>query len=379
MVHLQLLNHIPNSQARLKELHRRLHILEREQRVQLLLLTLDDPYPAIRHDVAKSLHDELDDDLTSFLEAVLAGKAPAEELFESLQIPRDASPHDSLRARIAACIALEASPRQETTLPIISELFSADSADLRYHAVIAFHHLAEDPALLREKIRQALGDEDPEIIIVASQIAVHRAFGDLLSPIIDARQRLRGEERLQLSFSIGELIDATELSPQALPAEVRQEIITECAQALRHEPLTAAAARTLAHLNAREATTHLERLIGRLFIHPILKVDAAAALISLGHPAGEEYIGQALRSRRKDARGYALRIVGERRLSRYFDELVQTASRDTYHADTAVLALADFGGPQAHQILTHLKDSHPDPEIRELASETLQLDGTPSI
>ncbi len=370
---LQLLNDIPNSSARRDELHHRLESLDRADRVQLLCLALDDPYPPIRHDVAEALQQELDDVLTRFLEHIAAGVEPPENITTVLNVPRELLPDRSERARIAACVALEASPSPETTLEVIGQLITDESSDLRYQALIAMHHLDPGSSALREAALHALlHDSDSEIVVIASQIAVSNAWADMLPALLEARTRVRGEDRHQVTFSIGELIDASDATAKDLPPEIRRDMIDECIRALRDEPLTAAAARTLANIEAQEATGALHALIDRWFAHPILKVDAAVALLKLGNPRGEKYLSQALGFRRKDARGYALRMVGEHRLKRLFDHLVEVANSQGYHADTATLAIRDFGGERAQSVLANLANSHPDEEIRGLATRGLQ-------
>ncbi len=378
---LQTLADIPNSRARQQELQYRLQHLEREAIIQLLCLALDDPYPPLRHDVAEGFQvllgrgegpaQPLDDEITGYLEAIAINQRPEHEITRKLNVPRELLPEDSLRARITACVALEASPNPKQTVEVIRPLLHEESADLRYQALIAMNRLVPNTQLLHDVVVDALDDGDPEIVVVATQIAVMHGWADLVSRFLHARARLRGEDRTQITFSVGELIDNSELTPSDLPAEARGDMIAECVDALRHEPHTAAAIKTLANLEAREAIGELVQVTKRWFAHPILKVEAAAALVDLDNPAGEKYLEKALHSRRKDSRGYALRVVGERKLSRYFSHLVDVATSNDYHADTAALALADYGGDEARAILNELGDSHPNTEVRRLATRAL--------
>lgn len=378
---VQLLNNIPNSRARRAELQYRLKRLERLERIQMLCLALDDPYPPLRHDVAEAfqseLHSRSDDDgsleenLVEFLHCLVSLREPPTEVLKALTLPRDLVPRDSLRARVAACVALEASPWPERTTDVIRPLLDLDEADLRYQAVIAIHRLLPGSALLHDVVVDALGDEDPEIAVVATQVAVKESWEDLLPAFLHARARLHGEDRIQVTFSVGGLLDNSTLTPADLPREARGDMIIECVDALRHEPHTAAAIKTLARLRATEAADELVGVTKRWFAHPILKVEAAAALVDLDHPRGEEYLERSLSSRRKDARGYALRIIGKRRLERFFPELVRVATGTGYHADTATLALADYDGPEARRLLDELSQSHADAEVRRLAGRAL--------
>lgn len=377
---LHLVSDIPNSQARQRELNYRLDHLDRNARVQLLCLTIDDPYPPIRHDVSEALQRELDDDLTAFLETLALGDEPAPALLDNLQVPREFYPHQSLRARVAACVALEASPRPAQTLPVLARLIHAPDSDLRYQAMIALHHVAGPSEAVQPAIEETLRTEaDPEIVVIASQIAISRRWPETLPLLIDARARLRGEDRIQLTFSIAELIHETTATPDDLPANVRTELIDECVHSLKNERLTAAAARSLAHLNAQEAIEALERIMNGWFVHPILRIDAAIALLHLNRPSGEAFIGKAISLKRKDARGYALRVIGQHRLDAYFEHLRNVAQSDGYHADTATLALLDFGTEEALNIVEEISRSHPDPDVRQLAIDALQANPLPFI
>ncbi len=377
---LQTLNHIPNSDARRQELQHRLRHQDRPARLQLLLLALDDPYPPLRHDVAEAIQVELnhsrgkaplDEALLEFLSATAHAEAPEPAITEALAIPRELLHHQSERARVCSCVALEASFQPRETAQRLAPLLQTEVDDLRYQALITTYRLLGDGEQLRQHVVQALDDRDPEIVVIATQIAVKFGWGDLLPHFLHARARLGGEDRTQITFSIGELIDSAGLSPDELPPEAHQDLIAECTHALSHEPHTAAAARTLANLNAQQACDDLAKITKKWLVHPILKVEAAAALVDLGHPTGEAYLAKALRSRRRDDRGYALRVIGQRQLDRFFPDLVDTAISDGYHADTATLALADFGGPRARDILRDLSQHHHQLEVQRLARQAL--------
>ena len=376
---LQNISHIPNNQARRNELRHRLDRLDRPSRAQLLGMTLDDPFPMIRHDVAEGFQAELcrvdngdgprAEVITRFLEAIASGRSPSHHVTDAMGMPRDHLPHRSMRARITACVALEASVDPGRTMEVIRPLLRAECADLRYQALIAIYRLADDGPVLYDAVVDGLYDDDPEVAVVATQIAVKHGWADLVSEFLDTRGRLAGEDRIQVTFSIGALIDNSDLTAGDLPQVARTDMIAECVAALRYEPHTAAAIKTLARLQATEAVDDLVTVTKKWFAHPILKVEAAAALVDLGNPRGMEFLEKSLRSRRRDARGYALRLVGQKRLQRFFSHLVDVASDDVYHSDTATIALTEFGGPDAREVLSQIAQSHPNPEVRRLAQE----------
>lgn len=379
---MQTLGHIKHNRARRNELHYRLKHRDRRDRVQLLALAIDDPYGPIRRDVAQAFQGEFareepgrrptNQDVVAFLEAVAVGRTVTHAVAHAVGTPPQWPEGESERARITALVALEASPFPEQTAEAIRPLLRCPTADLRYHALIALERLVPGNRTLFDAVIEALEDDDPEVAVVATQIGVKHGWAELGDYFLETHRRLGGEDRLQIAFSIGELVANSAWSPGDIPPQKRQQLVEECIDALGDEAHLAAAARTLANLEATEAVDDLVAVTKKWFAHPILKVDAAAALVDLGHPRGAKYLGKALRSRRKDASGYALRIIGERKIDRFFDALVETATSDDYHADTAALALEDFGGSEARDVLKQLSSSHPDDEVRRLAGKAIR-------
>ena len=75
-----------------------------------------------------------------------------------------------------------------------------------------------------------------------------------------------------------------------------------------------------------------------------------------------------LSGRRKDARGYALELAGKLGLDEFRAAVEAEARSDSYHADTATIALHAYGDKAAHDALKELAKTHPQDEVRKIAT-----------
>lgn len=350
------LTQILNSEARLAELHLMLDQAANASNSvpdlnAQLLTALDDPYLAIRTLAASALSTETSPEITQNL------------------AERAADPHTSTRSRSAACLALKTSHDPKIAALLLQNA-RATQPDLRYHALLA---LADSPVVnehdLVELVAERLQDTDHGIITLAAQIAAARRFGELLPAVTKARQTVSKYTRLPISLALAELLANTP-STQDLtaPNDLIQELIT----ALKDERTLANAAKALAELNATQATDALIKTLDRRMTHPILRVAIASTLTELGHPRGPDFLSQSLQSRRKDARGYAIRQIARLNLTQHLPHIIQLAHSNDYHADTALLALHDFNTPETLTQIHLIATQHPDPEQRELAHELTQ-------
>ncbi len=365
------LSQILNSEARLAELHIMLN-----QRAAAdtsatnsasnsaalnaqLLIALDDPYLAIRTLAADALSIESSSPIGQHLVQNIAELA--------------ADPHNSIRARSAACLALKTS-QDPKIATILLHNARAPEPDLRYHALMA---LNDSPVVnehdLVELVAERLKDSDPGIIAVAAQIAAGRRWGELLPAITKARQTVSKYTRLPITLALAELLANTPKSsqhPSTKPAP--DDLIQELIHALKDERSLANAAKALAELNATQAADALIKTLDRRMTHPILRVAIASTLTELGNPRGPEFLAKSLQSRRKDARGYAIRQIARLALTQHIPHIIQLANSNDYHADTALLALHDFNTPETRHQIHLIAQQHPDPEIRLLAQQLTQ-------
>jgi HEAT repeat protein len=375
----QPLADITNPQTRLAEFELRVREGSASEVRRTLLEAMADSYPPLRHQAAIAVADlaaapdQADETFERMLRALAVGDpTTAVELAEPLGLAPDDVPTPVATVRQAACRALRTSSN-DATRDALLEAADDDAPDVRYQALVSLHEL--DAHLqptggerFREVVERRLEDEDPEVAVVAAQIASQRGWTHTVDALIERWQEFRGQNKLQFALSLAEL--AGEHDADVDPA-VMTAVVDQLIEALEDERTIAAASQALVQLGSERASEALENVIKRWFAHPILKVEAAGALHQLGDPKGSVHLEESLNSSRKDARGYALRLVGRLRISEFFGELSRVARSDDYHADTAVLALADYGGDEARAVLEEVAQGHPQQEVRTLASEHL--------
>lgn len=362
------LDEIGNPDARLDELEYRLEHGSREEALRASLESLADPYPPLRHRATSALAARVDSTLANLFGAVVL--EDEEALGRALaDLPFDAPPDIPFTSplRQAACRIL-AQTTGEATESILEQAASDADPDVRYQALIALHRLDLPGEMLERIVGPRLQDADSEVATVAAQICAERGLTDFADAIAAIRRRAAPSDRLQFAIALAELVGE---HGAEIDEETFEEVYGELTDALDDGETIAGAARALVHLGSERAAAPLRDILDRWFVHPLLRVEAAGALIELDDERGAQYLCKALEHRRKDVRGYALRTVGRLQLDEHLDRLVETAEAGGYHADTAVIALAQFGSDAAMQALERLADSPPDDELGRLAERVL--------
>jgi len=359
---------IANPDARLDELEYRLREAGWTGAVEAALRSLTDPYPPIRHRATTALAVRVDETLANLFGALLvgdegaAGRALGDLGFEP---PPELPPDTAIRQ--AACRIL-AQTGGDASRRILEQATSDEDADVRYQALIALHEREPDGGDFERAVAPRLQDADPEVATVAAQIVADRGWTDYADAVEAIWNRSSGSARLQFALSLSELIGEHGAEVEASTID---QLLDEVIDALDDEETTAAAARALVHLGAGRATDPLHGVLDGWFVHPLLRVEAASALIELDDRRGFDYLERALDHRRKDVRGYALRTVGRLQLDRHFDRLVATARSGDYHADTAVIALAEWGSDEALEALDRIADQPPNDDVGAFAERAL--------
>jgi HEAT repeat protein len=365
----QALADISNPKTRLSEFELRLREGSEPEVRRTLIEAMGDTYPPLRHQAAVAASDraeagELSEAFGDLLRALAVGDSTtAVELMEPLGLAPDDVPAPVATVRQAACRALRSSPNDATRAALLKAA-DDDAPDVRYQALVSLHELAAKNEQFQTVVERRLEDEDPEVAVVAAQITAQRGWTKTIPVLIERWREFAGSDKLQLALSIAELSGEHDAQ---VDLSVMTEVVDQLIDALEDEPTIAAASQALAQLGSKRAVEALENVVTRWFAHPILKVEAAGALHQLGDAKGTVHLEKSLNSTRKDARGYALRLVGRLRISEFFDELDHVARSDDYHADTAVLALADYGGDEARAILEDVAKTHPQQDVRDLA------------
>lgn len=361
---------IPHPQGRLDELL--MQIDERPRRVALELLVdrLTDPYPPLRHRAGEELGLRLDDDVLALLHGLLRrSRDEAVGAAERLELDPTLVPDpDEAHVRHAACLALQFA-RDAESIDVLAEATTDEASDVRYQALVALHEIQPSLERLRSLLPDRLDDDDPEVATVAAQIAAETGWVEATEPIADVWESSDTRDRLPFALALAELVGdyGAELDGRRSDA-----LVDQLTDALEDERTVAAASRGLVMLGTERARQPLSELLDRWFVHPLLRLEAAAALVELDDERGRTHLADALDHRRRDVRGYALRTVGRLRLDAHFDRLADTALSDDYHADTALLALGEWGGEAVEPLLEEAAERHPDDELRRLADDILE-------
>ncbi len=347
---------IGNADARLAELlHQAMKSPDGER---LLFEAFWDPYPPLRHRAADELADLMSDSMALLVARVAAGD------LDGLQLPLPVT----IEVRRTAALAARTDSLPAGAQDFLLHAFADPDENLRYHVFLALHRNA-DRDTLHGLTERGLSDVDAGVVVIAAQVAAEYHFEDLISEVLLSFQRLDGTDRFAVAAALSELI-----KPEAAPAEVVEALL----DGLRNERTIAAACQALARIRAQRAVAPLKRAMGSFLAHPLNKVEAAAALVALGDQDGATYLERMLTGRRKDTRGYAIELIATLGLEQYRPQIEAIARSSEYHADTAVMALANFGDSRALELLGQIARTHPDPEIRELAAETSAADGSVS-
>lgn len=364
------LEEINNPQTRVAEFEFRMREGSVAQRRCAVLEAMGDQYPPLRHQ-AGQVAGELADDLalSGVLCALAVGDVDAAvERAAELGLAAQLVPAPHAAVRQIACLGLRASAAP-CAIAALLQAGSDDEADVRYQALVSLHALNAQSHEFRALIEQRVHDADPEVAVVAAQVTAQRAWVALGPALLGRWQEFTGSDKFQMALCLGELVARAGLQ---LDAARMDALIEQFLEALNHDLTAPSAIMMLQQLRVERAREPLERLAAGWFGHPLLKVEAAGALYLLDGEAGKTHLQKFLKSPRKDARGYALRLVGRLKIGALFNELTYVARSPEYHADTAVLALADFGGEDARQVLADVALNHVDHEVRTLASQQLK-------
>ena len=359
---------IPNPQTRIAEFEFRLREGTPLECRRVVLEAMADIYPPLRHQAGLQAAEMRDEALNRVLRALAVGDAEAAvEAVVAMGLDAECTPAPLAAVRQVACMGLEGAPDAQS-IAALMQAGSDEDPDVRYRALIVLYELGATGEAFADLVAQRLMDPDPEVVVVAAQIVSHSGWAELTAPLVEQWRKLHGSNKFQLALCLSDLVAESQVS---LEREILDAIVDQLLAALKDEITTSSAIHALQKLRVTRAREPLEKIVSGWFTHPIMKVEAAGALYMLGSPAGEKYLKKALGSSRKDARGYALRTVGRLHIEAFFSQLKFVARSPEYHADTAVLALADYGGEDARAVLAEVALNHAQHEVRSLASKML--------
>lgn len=352
---------IGNVDARLAEL---LHQAVKPGGETLLFAAFWDTYAPLRHRAADELANVMSDELAIVVAHVAVGDVPPQGALSAARVSIPGPPE--LDTRRAAALALRTDSLPPSAQDLLIRACGDDDETVRYHALLALHRNAEAETL-RRVTERGLADLDAGVAVVAAQIAAEHGWQDLIPHIREVFERLDGKDQFAVAVSMSELVE---------PVRASEAMVDALLEGLRDEKTIAAACKSLARLRPKRAVMPLRKAMGSFFAHPLNRVEAAAALVAIGDEEGKLHLEKMLDGRRRDTRGYAIELVARLGLEDYRERIETVARSEDYHADTAVLALRNFGDSRAFRLLEDIARTHPNRDIRELAAETSAVDGT---
>lgn len=337
------------------------------ERRDVLFGALADPYPPVRQLAARELARALDPERAAALRALATRDTDS--------LPNWA-PMPSIEVRRAACAAL-GSDASALTRDVLLELATDADPDLRYQCLVSLFDTDAPDELMRPLVETRLVDADVEVAVVAAQIAADRSWHDLTHKLAKRRATATGEVRMQFTLSLVELLPELQDGATDQDKELVDELFRDLERGVRNEVTAAASAKALIDLAIKRgrqdyAREELERVLNKWFLHPLLKVEAAAQLTRLNSTKGLDFLSRSFDSKRKDARGWAIEVCGRLKIEPLFGRVARVArDLDDYHNDTAILSLGNYRTTDSQQLLEELAGSHTDPDLRDLARRAL--------
>jgi HEAT repeat protein len=138
--------------------------------------------------------------------------------------------------------------------------------------------------------------------------------------------------------------------------------------ALGRKELCFMALEALAEIGSPAALPEIRRFFSRWHLHPLERLQAAAALHRCGDDAGTDFLRTKLGSSRPEERGFALELWGKLRMPGALDLLheVLTDPNDPQRMDAA-RGLGHLGDPRSLPLLDRLSRQQEDPDLADVA------------
>ena len=379
--------HVANPDNRLDELLwniRQPLAHDARRRHEFLIASLGDLYPPVRQTAASLLAGEptLSEAHRAELGALVSlSLVPEHHAHHDTSERPPYLPPPSKETGLAALAALKRT-ESDDFLSTCALLSQHPDADVRYQSLLNLFEVESLDAKLDlcTLLRPRIEDSDEEVAIIAAQFASERAVCELAVELDERRQKLRpqGATRLHFTLALAALFGHCSEEARARLATRVEQLIAELIEGLQHEVSSSACGTALVDLatatNQKElARAPLQKILNRWFLHPLLKVEAAAQLTRLGDAQGLEYLSAMLDGRRKDTRGHAISVAGTLQIEPLYGQVVRIAQNaEDYHHDTAILSLANYKTEQARAQLERIASEHAHEELRDLARRALE-------
>ncbi len=246
----------------------------------VLLRALNDPYPGVRFRAGDRL-------------AELDMEPQVRDLFQSA----------NSKTKQAAMLAFrKATVEPETQNLVLEYAMSAAEPGIRYHALLALH-LFGDAETLKAVTQRIFEFADEDAMIIGAQWTALNRWEEFLPSIIDAFQTSQSKDfRFQIAISISKLVDHKD----HMPSESIELII----KSVLDDKVSMTACQAIADLDIKSAVGTLKRIPFKVFMHELLKVEAAATLAKLGEPSGKKSLAKFINDKREHVRAYACECAG---------------------------------------------------------------------
>ncbi len=133
---------------------------------------------------------------------------------------------------------------------------------------------------------------------------------------------------------------------------------------LRSADLRSFALDALIDLGPEAARDRLKKFMGRLFLHPLERMQAAAALARAGDPAGSTYLEDRLKSKRPEERGFALELWGRLSMPEAYKKLMAVfVDESDPHRLDALRGLVHLNDSRALDVFEQVGTETSDPEL----------------
>ncbi len=246
----------------------------------ILLRALSDPYPGVRFRAGDRL-------------AELDIEPQVRDLFADA----------NTKTKQAAMLAFRKEKVEEETQNLVLEYaMSASQSGIRYHALLALHLFGDEDILssVTKRILE-IGDEDA-IIIGAQWTAMHQ-WKNYIPNIVENFESSNSKDfRFQLAISLSKLVDDKSSMPDGSIELIIASVLDD--------KVSMTACQAIALLDIQSALDTLKRVPFKVFMHELLKVEAAATRAKLGDPEGEKALAKFIEDKREHVSSYACECAG---------------------------------------------------------------------
>ena len=286
--------------------------------------------------------------------------------------------------RYAAALSLRKLSDVEA-VPQLIDMLDDQDAFARQAAAMALGHLGDPRAV--EPLIAALRDGPPDIRFQVIPSLVELQDRRAVAPIVEALEDIDVEVRANAAAALGDLKAHENVSALApLLKDPVETVRFEAAYALSrlgddrgletllqlttHREFGLMVCQALGKLGNRDAVPALRKAWKRLFLHPLIRTQAMAALVLLGEVEPREALVRQSRSRRPEVRGLALELLGEVGGNWALEALLAgLEGRSPVAAARALGALGDRSAVPA--LRRALERAGADPELRQDLEEAI--------